>query len=154
MMAGRSVARQSPSNKWLAPAILLLAAVCLIIGGSVWQRTRENRAIAKQQKIRQIRVEVLNGTPKEGLAQTVTDQLRRAGFDVVNIANAENDSFPETVVVDRAANSRENAILVAEVLHCKNILPQLEPTSLLEVTVIIGNDYRTEKKKGFLGLAF
>jgi hypothetical protein len=153
-MAGRGAKIQSPSNKWLVPAILLLAAVCLMIGGSVWQRVRENRAIAKQQRIRQIRVEVLNGTPKEGLAQAITDQLRRAGFDVVNIANAENDSFPETVVVDRAANSRANAILVAEVLRCKNILPQLEPTSLLEVTVIIGNDYRTQKKKGFPGLPF
>lgn len=153
-MAGRNPKPRTPSNKWLVPAILLLAAVCLVIGGSVWQRVRENRAAVKRQKIRQTRVEVLNGTTKEGLAQAVTDQLRRAGFDVVNIANAENDSFPETVVVDRAANSRENAILVAEVLHCKNVLPQLEPTSLLEVTVIIGNDYRTKKKKGFLGFAF
>ncbi|MDI6739103.1 MAG: LytR C-terminal domain-containing protein [Candidatus Edwardsbacteria bacterium] len=152
--AGRGAARNPSSNKRLAPAVLLLAVICLFVGGSLYQRGRENRAIAKRQKIRQIRVEVLNGTPKEGLAQTVTDRLCRAGFDVVNIANAENDSFPETVVVDRAANSRENAILVAEVLHCENILPQLEPTSLLEVTVIIGNDYLKEKKKRFLGLRY
>ncbi|HTY09405.1 MAG TPA: LytR C-terminal domain-containing protein [Candidatus Edwardsbacteria bacterium] len=144
----------SPSGKWLMPAVLLLVAVCALIGGSLWLRWRENSAIAKRQRIRQVRVEVLNGTAKEGVAQQVTDRLRQAGFDVVTIANAENDSFPETVVVDRADNGAANAALVAEVLQCRNVIPQLEPTSLLEVTVIIGQDYLKDKKKGFLGLAF
>lgn len=147
--------KTAPSpNKWLLPSVLLLALVCAVAGGSVYLRWRENSAAARRARIRQIRVEVLNGTTAAGLAQTVTDKLRRAGFDVVNIANAENDSFPETVVIDRAANDRCNARLVAEVLNCRNVLPQLEPTSLLEVTVIIGNDYRTQKKKGFPGLPF
>ncbi len=142
------------SNKWLLPAALLLAMVCALIAGSVYLRWKENREIAKRLRIRQVRVEVLNGTPKDGVAQKVTDRLRRAGFDVVNIANAENDSFPETVVVDRADNKAANARLVAEALQCQNIIPQLEPTSLLEVTVIIGQDYLKDKKKGFLGLTF
>lgn len=146
--------QKTATGRWLAPAVLLLALVCAVAGGSIWLRWRENSAAARRARIRQIRVEVLNGTTAAGLAQTVTDKLRRAGFDVVNIANAENDSFPETVVIDRAANDRGNARLVAEALGCKNVLPQLEPTSLLEVTVIIGNDYRTQKKKGFPGLPF
>jgi hypothetical protein len=146
----------SPSspNRWLLPAALLLAVVCALIAGSVYLRWRENREIAKRLRIRQVRVEVLNGTPTEGIAQKVTDRLRKAGFDVVSITNAENDSFPETVVVDRADNKAANARLVAEALHCENIIPQLEPTSLLEVTVIIGQDYLKDKKKGFLGLTF
>ncbi len=142
------------SGTWLIPAALLLAVVCALIAGSVFLRWKENRDIAKRLRIRQVRVEVLNGTPKDGVAQQVTDRLRKAGFDVVNIANAENDSFPETVVVDRADNNAANARLVAEVLNCTTIIPQLEPTSLLEVTVIIGKDYLKEKKKGFLGLTF
>ncbi len=146
--------QKSATGRWLVPAVLLLVMVCAVTGGSVYLRWRENRDIERQMKIRQIRVEVLNGTRKEGLAQAVTDRLRKAGFDVVNIANAENDSFPETVVVDRADNARENAVLVARALGCRNILPQLEPTSLLEVTVIIGNDYLAPKKKGFPGLPF
>ena len=142
------------SGKWLIPAALLLALVCALIAGSLYLRWKENSEIVKRLRIRQVRVEVLNGTPQDGVAQKVTDRLRTAGFDVVNIANAENDSFPETVVVDRADNRAANARLVAEVLDCKTVIPQLEPTSLLEVTVIIGQDYLKDKKKSFLGFTF
>ena len=145
---------KSGRNKYQPLAIIFLAIVLAIVGGSLYLRWQQNKqAYLKQRKAR-IRVEVLNGTKKGGLAQEVALHLRKSGFDVVDIANAENDSFPETVVVDRADDGRGNAVLVAKELKCKNIIPQIEPTSLLEVTVIIGQDHLKEKKKGFLGISF
>ncbi|MBI4726450.1 LytR C-terminal domain-containing protein [candidate division TA06 bacterium] len=132
-------------------AVLLLVIVCGAVGFSVCLRWKENSRIEKKRRIAQIRVQVLNGTKESGLAQKMADDLRRYGFDVVDIANAENDSFPETVVVDRADNSTGNAVYVAEALKCINIIPQLESRSYLEVTVIIGKDYNRPQKKGFLG---
>ncbi len=95
---------------------------------------------------------MLNGTSTERLGQQAAERLRRAGFDVVEVANAEDRGFAETVVVDRADNRAANARLVARELKCTNIIPQLEPTLLLEVTVIVGQDYAKEKKRGFLGI--
>ncbi|HBE74008.1 MAG TPA: hypothetical protein DDW31_08000 [candidate division Zixibacteria bacterium] len=139
-------------SRWLLPAAALLAAVCLLIAGSLWLRHSEaERARVKLLK-RQIRIEVLNGTSTERLGQQAAERLRRAGFDVVEVANAEDRGFAETVVVDRADNRAANARLVARELKCTNIIPQLEPTLLLEVTVIVGQDYAKEKKRGFLGI--
>lgn len=94
----------------------------------------------------------MNGTEVERLGQRVADRLRKAGFDVVGVDNAEDRGFEETVVVDRADNRAANARLVAAELECNNVIPQLEPTLLLEVTVIVGQDYVKEKKRRFLGL--
>lgn len=136
----------------MAPAVILLAAVCLLIGGSVWLRHREAERARIGLLKRQIRIEVLNGTTTERLGQQAADRLRKAGFDVVEVANAEDRGFAETVVVDRADNRAANARLVAGELDCKNVIPQLEPTLLLEVTVIVGQDYTKEKKRRFLGI--
>jgi hypothetical protein len=138
-------------KKLMFAAVLLLVVVCGAVGLSIYWRWKGNREIETKRRIAQIRVQVLNGTREAGLAQKMADELRRCGFDVVDIANAENDSFPETVVVDRADNSTGNALYVAEALKCKNIIPQLESRSYLEVTVIIGKDYNRPQKKGFLG---
>lgn len=134
------------------PAAGLLAAVCLLIAVSAWLRWREAERARTGLLKRQIRIEVLNGTTTERLGQQVAERLRRAGFDVVEVANAEERGFPETVVVDRADHQAANARLVAGELDCRNIIPQLEPTLLLEVTVIVGQDYTKEKKRRFLGI--
>jgi acetylornithine deacetylase/succinyl-diaminopimelate desuccinylase-like protein len=133
-------------------AVIMLAAVCLLIAGSLWLRHREAERARLGLLKRQIRIEVLNGTEVERLGQKVADRLRKAGFDVVEVDNAEDRGFPETVVVDRADNRAANARLVARELECRNVIPQLEPTLLLEVTVIVGQDYVKEKKRRFLGL--
>ncbi len=140
------------SSRWLPLSVILLAAVCLLIAGSLWLRHREAERARLGLLKRQIRIEVLNGTEVERLGQRVADRLRKAGFDVVEVDNAEDRGFPETVVVDRVDNRAANARLVADELECGNIIPQLEPTLLLEVTVIVGQDYVKEKKRRFLGL--
>jgi len=132
-------------RRWSVPAIVFLGLVLALVIGSVYLRHREAERARLNLKKRQIRVEVLNGTEVERLAL-------KAGFDVVEVDNAEDRSFEETVVVDRTDNRAANAALVARELNCKNIIPQLEPTLLLEVTVILGKDYSKEKKVRFLGI--
>ncbi|MEW6686091.1 MAG: LytR C-terminal domain-containing protein [Candidatus Edwardsbacteria bacterium] len=135
----------------------LLFLFLLVFIFSTVKRFVEIRSTIPREKAEKIRVEVLNGTGVQDIAQRATTYLRQCGFDVVEWGNAENQNFPETVVVDRAEMSASNAKLVARALHCKNVIPQIEHTSLLEVTVVIGKDYAkifaSQKKKCF-GIKF
>ena len=88
-----------------------------------------------------IRVEVLNAAGERGLARRVTWRLRDMGFDVVFYGNA-GDTLPKTVVVERADSSMRNAKLVAEAIGCKEITYEPDPDLLLEVTLIVGKDWR------------
>lgn len=88
-----------------------------------------------------IRVEVLNGCGTAGLARKVTDFLRIKGFDVVNVGNAENFEFPETIVVDRVGDMT-TAWKVARAMGVDNVIQQKDPDLLLEVTLILGKDYK------------
>ena len=93
----------------------------------------------KEQKV--IRVEVLNGCGVAGLAGEVTDFLRLQGFDVVNVDNAENFDFPETLVVDRAGNM-PRAWQVARAVGIDNVIQQKDEDLMLDVTLILGRDHQ------------
>ncbi|RMH68988.1 MAG: LytR family transcriptional regulator [Gemmatimonadetes bacterium] len=87
-----------------------------------------------------VRVEVLNGCGLPGVAKTVTDYLRDHGFDVVNIDNARSFHYEETVIIDRVGD-RSFAELVGKTIKSHNVIQQQDPARLLEVTLIIGQDY-------------
>lgn len=90
---------------------------------------------------RTIRVEVLNGAGVGGIARKMTDFLRRVGFDVIDFGNAESFEFYETVVLDRSGDWAA-AERVARAVDVKNILEQKNPYLALDVTLILGRDYR------------
>jgi hypothetical protein len=84
-------------------------------------------------------VEVLNGCGARGAAKLVALDLRRRGFDVVRIGNAEDFCFQQTVVIDRCG-STERAEEVARALGCERVIQQVAPDAYLEVTVVLGAD--------------
>ncbi|RKY60611.1 MAG: hypothetical protein DRP95_04125 [Candidatus Latescibacterota bacterium] len=90
-----------------------------------------------------IRVEVLNGCGKPGLAGRVARFLREQGLDVVNGngSNASHFNFLESIVVDRCGDP-EKARYVARVLGIPNCIQQVyrEKYHIEEVTVILGKD--------------
>jgi hypothetical protein len=86
-----------------------------------------------------IRVQVLNGSPKPGLARLATDQLRKAGFDVVSIGNARNN-VPQSVVLDRTGR-RGIADSVAAALAIARVETRVDTALYLEVTVILGPEW-------------
>jgi predicted GTPase len=88
-----------------------------------------------------IKVEVLNGCGESGVAGQVRRLLQDRGFDVVRVDNAEVFTYPITIVKDRRGN-REAAELVAEALGRWPTIEALDERKLLDVTVVIGRDYR------------
>jgi hypothetical protein len=86
-----------------------------------------------------VRVEVLNGSGKAGLARAATERLRDAGFDVVFFGNAARLA-DSSVVIARSADDR-NARAVARRLGIRPVRSDPDTTLLLEVTVVLGKDW-------------
>ena len=93
-----------------------------------------------------IKVSVLNGCGREGIASLFTEQLRKKGFDVVNGMgkNADSFDFNLSAVVDRKGSPAKTQI-VADALGVKTILKQKSsnPYVIEDVVFIIGRDWDT-----------
>jgi hypothetical protein len=120
----------------IAAVILLLFTVSIAI-----RFTRED---PKKVFLRNsnLRVEVLNGCGVNRLALKVTDLLREQGFNVVSIGATRSDSFPESVVLERADDGMENARYFAKRIGCKNVGKDVDPALYFDITLIIGRDYQ------------
>lgn len=86
-----------------------------------------------------VRVEVLNGTGRSGLARAITGRLRDAGFDVVYFGNA-SATADSSLVISRIADLSA-ARSVARKLEIARIEERVDSTLLLDVTVILGRDF-------------
>ncbi len=85
-------------------------------------------------------VEVLNGCGVSGVAALTHGYLRRFGFDVVNVENAAAFDYKETIVIDRGGDEQV-ARRLARIIGTENIIRQIRPDLMLQVTVILGADY-------------
>jgi hypothetical protein len=85
-------------------------------------------------------VEVLNGCGVSGVAARAQEYLIEAGFDVVNTENADGFDYLETIVIDRGGDVAL-ARRVARSLGTPNVIRQVRPDLMLQVTVILGADY-------------
>ena len=103
----------------------------------------------KEDKI--YKIQVLNGCGVKGIAETVTNFLRQKGFDVKEYGNytllgtRESDYYfdmRESIVIDRSGES-DAAGDIASALGTNNIIKQLTNDLLIDVTVIIGKDYKS-----------
>lgn len=101
---------------------------------------------AEQAKPKTIRVEVLNGSGVPKMAARCAEYLRSKGFDVVSTGNAPNSNYKNTIVQDRTGTI-QNAQQIASVLGVSEtgVILQKNPQLLLEVTVIVGQDYKSLK---------
>ncbi len=88
-----------------------------------------------------VRVEVLNAAGVPGLARVATRTLRERGFDVVYFGNARGFSPESTLVIDRVGRE-ETAREVAAALEVERVSSRPDSTLLLEVTVVIGRDWK------------
>lgn len=89
-----------------------------------------------------LRVEVLNGAGKAGLARHATQQLRGNGFDVVFFGNAGRFDYDRSVVLDRSgAGAGAAALAVAAALGIDSVEAVPDASLLLDVSVILGSDW-------------
>ncbi|HEY6436919.1 MAG TPA: LytR C-terminal domain-containing protein [Ignavibacteriaceae bacterium] len=90
-----------------------------------------------------IQVEVLNGCGVSGIADNLTDYLRENYIDVVNLGNYRSFEIENSIIIsrnDKMINAEKVAALVG--LDENSIIQQTNSDYLLDVTFILGKDYR------------
>ena len=99
--------------------------------------------LSKDSTVSKIQIEVLNGCGKSGVAEKLTDYLRAKGFDVVRLGNYRSFEIEKSIIISRNEKI-QNAEKVASVVGLKNenVIQQINPEYLLDVTFILGKDYK------------
>jgi len=133
-------------NILLNVSILILILINAILAYSVVKTISFNDAedslLVDSTKAR-IQVEVLNGCGVIGVAEKLTDYLRTNNIDVVNLGNYRSFEIENSIIIGRNEKIR-NAEIVAAIVGLDNqsIIQQINPDYLLDVTFILGKDYR------------
>lgn len=124
---------------------ILLAGIIILIR-LLFVNSAKEPEIIQNGRVRAIQLDVLNGTQETKLAQRVTDFLRLRGFDVVEFGNFRSSAIESTLVIDRIGDT-DAARQVAEALGVRegNVRRQIDRTLFLDVSVVIGNDYKSLK---------
>lgn len=93
-----------------------------------------------------IQLDVLNGCGVAGVAQKFTDFLRKRNYDVVQSSNYKTFDVQESIVIDRLGDL-EAARRVAYALGVdeKNVVQLINTDYYLNVSVVIGHDYKKLK---------
>ncbi|HCW51275.1 MAG TPA: hypothetical protein DGR79_04300 [Clostridiales bacterium] len=102
----------------------------------IWGVDREANA--------EITVEVLNGTEVPGLAGLFAAELRRQGFDVVSVADADRHDLTVTEIIDRSRDDDKLRRLSQAVLRYTPLAELGRARAVRgrpEFTVIVGQDY-------------
>jgi LytR cell envelope-related transcriptional attenuator len=90
---------------------------------------------------RPIRIELLNGSGRSGLAGELASYLRDGGFDVLLVSNADRSDYRNTLVVNRV-EAPEPGNIVADYLGTRHVIQQIRAQEMIDVTVIVGRDAR------------
>ena len=77
------------------------------------------------------------------------DCLRNKGCDVVRYGNTDK-KVEKTVVIDRVDPECKNARLVRDMLKQGSITYEPHSVQLLEVTVVVGSDFRPRKEASII----
>ena len=108
----------------------------------------ETETVRDTESSSDIRIAVLNGCGREGLAILFATSLRSSGFDVVNGqgGNADSYDFDFSVVLDRKGNKKK-ARAVADELGIDGVVDQYSanPYIIEDIVVILGRDWDTLK---------
>ncbi len=138
----------SGSNFVLNSIIVLLGILIIFLTFSLVNRLSAHSSGQSNTNIKRtasavIQVEVLNGCGASGVADIFTGFLRKEKFDVVQMGNYVSFDIDKSMVIDRTGN-RANAEKVASALGIedKNIILQKNDDSFLDVSVVIGKDYK------------
>jgi polyisoprenyl-teichoic acid--peptidoglycan teichoic acid transferase len=87
-------------------------------------------------------IEILNGTPTQGLAKKAAEIFQSFGYDVVSVGNAERDDYDATKVLDRFSNA-DAAKSIAGVIKCPDIGQEAssKADAAADFTIVLGKDF-------------
>jgi len=139
---------QFSKNLTLNVSIIILIVINIYLGYSI-SRTLVNyysdtrNELSEDSTASKIRVEVLNGCGRTGVAEKLTDYLRANGFDVVKLGNYRSFEIENSIVIGRnEKNQNAEKVAMSVGLGKEYVVQQINPEYLLDVTFILGKDYK------------
>jgi len=130
--------KESGKSRALDIAIVLLSVVIAAFAVSAALRVGP-QPLGKPKH--PIRIELLNGSGRSGLAGELASYLRDGGFDVLEVSNADRTDYKNSLVVNRST-APEPGKIVAEYLGTRHVIQQIGAQEMIDVTVIVGRDAR------------
>ena len=101
-------------------------------------------------------IEVLNGCGESGIANLFTKFLRSEGYDVIDIRNADNFKYKNSVILFHKVDTEDKAKELSKVLNISKDNIKFSNSSIWDISLIIGKDYKElesfEKVKKFYEL--
>lgn len=140
----------NPRSNGLNVLIAALAIAVLYLSYSLLARNifhpPVNSKKGDRASVRAIQIDLLNGCGVNGAASKFTGYLRARGYDVVEMKNYKTFDVKESLVIDRTGNI-ETAQKVAYAIGVKdkNIIQQINPNHLVDVSVVVGKDFSALK---------
>ena len=103
----------------------------------------------EENPILDIKVEILNGCGEKGIAAKIADFLRTEHIDVIRSENADNFDYERTMLIQRSYDFT-NLKTVASALDFDvnnedQVITQPSSTADVDITLILGKDYRSVK---------
>ena len=123
--------------------LLVAVGVISLVAGLGGRGTPAARAVQLDERVPQVRVEVLNGAGIPGLAREVTRRLRDAGFDVVYFGNAGGSPREVSEVLDRSGQLKA-ARAVAGNLDIERVRAAPDTGLYVDVSVVLGKDWEKD----------
>ena len=103
----------------------------------------------EENPILDIKVEVLNGCGEKGIAAKISDFLRTEHIDVVRSENADNFDYEMTVLIQRSYDFTNLKTVAAaldfDINNEDRVITQPSSTADVDLTLILGKDYRSVK---------
>ncbi|MCK4595704.1 LytR C-terminal domain-containing protein [candidate division WOR-3 bacterium] len=128
-------------KKIVSIIIIIIGLLSIVLLVSSGDKIRLELAAREPKKIR---VTVLNGTTIDGLAARAREYLKKNECDVLQVRNAST-SYEKTVIIDRVDRELGNARRIRHLLRIGEISYEPDQTHIVEVTVILGEDYKLEE---------
>lgn len=90
-----------------------------------------------------IKVEVLNGCGVNGLAHKFSNYLRKEGFDVLYVGNADRLNYTKTLILNRSSDIKKcNEVIKALKLDKTRMVNRPRSGYRVDVSIILGKDYK------------
>jgi hypothetical protein len=137
----RRATRASGSGAGFGQKLVVVLSLCVLVlcaASVTWSFfVRKHKSGVESQSFT---IEVLNGTGDAGVAHEATKALFRLGIDVIEVGNADHFGYEESVLIARKQDA--DVGLLGEIIQCRNVIVQLRQDSIVDATLILGDDYR------------
>ena len=99
--------------------------------------------VAQLSAKKDMKIEVLNGYGESGMARIAAKLLKSAGFHIARYDNSGSYAYEKTMIVDWKDNLQNSIVLVDYLsIDPENIIVYDKPSKSLDVTIVLGKDWR------------